>query len=332
MGFSGGVFFRAADGIDARKLIAKVCDGGKVVADDARAASGTAVVGFAVHPPRGGFWAIVDSADGALGIAEGGWSSVSIAANHLSTDAIWARVYTPELALAVYYPRGATRLRAYAGTAAEVVERLVADGAPVNASPPRDAGDDALLAAVAYEPGKYGTGPDAELAGQLLALHHALAAGDGDRLRAAFDALAERVQPLALGIVRGADRGEWRAAVQGLAREIVGQPPRKRPKAKQVLLDEEVLRLAAELASDGAARAPLLDHLDAIELEAETSSAHAHPDGVAVLADALGRRGDHAGAVACLVRLLRRPEPAWYTCNAGLAALLAKPGELVLDT
>jgi hypothetical protein len=54
----GGVFFRERDGVDARKLVAKVCDGGRVTTDDARAATGTELVGFAVHPPRRAFWAI----------------------------------------------------------------------------------------------------------------------------------------------------------------------------------------------------------------------------------------------------------------------------------
>src|SRR5262245_21867403 len=129
----GGVFFRERDGIDARKLVAKVCDGGRVtIAADPRTATGTELVGFAVHPPRRGFWAIVDSADGALGIEAGAWSKVSFAANHLLTDAIWYRTYAIDLALAVYFPRGGTWLRAYAGIADEIINRLDGDGVPVH--------------------------------------------------------------------------------------------------------------------------------------------------------------------------------------------------------
>lgn len=170
---------RAKDGVDARKLIAKICDGGRVTSGDARTATGTDVVGFAVHPLRDEFWAIVDSADGALGIGEAGeWSPVALAANHLGTDAYWYRAYTPELALAVVFPRGGTWLRAYAGTADDIVARLDSDGVPVRTSPPPSAaGARALLATVAYEPGKYATGPDAKLAAKLHAVHDALVAG-----------------------------------------------------------------------------------------------------------------------------------------------------------
>ncbi len=33
----GGLFFREGDGVDARKLVAKICDGGRVTKDDPRA-------------------------------------------------------------------------------------------------------------------------------------------------------------------------------------------------------------------------------------------------------------------------------------------------------
>ena len=329
----GGVFFRERDGVDARKLVAKVCDGGRVTTDDARAATGTELVGFAVHPPRRGFWAIVDSADGAPGISGGAWSNVALAANHLSTDAIWYRTYAIDLALAVYFPRGGTWLRAYASIADDVINRLDTDGVPVHDSqPPRDAGDDALLAAVAYEPGTYATGPDARLAARLLAIHEALVAGDAATLRACFDDLPEDDLPLALGIVRGADRGEWRASVQACAQQIVAAPPRMRSKLQAMTLDEELLRRACELATTGAELAPILDHLEAIEVDAETRSSHSHPEGVALLAHHFEQRGAYDDALQCTVRLLRRPRPSWTTCRHVLSTLLNRsPGPLELD-
>jgi hypothetical protein len=329
----GGVFVRAKDGVDARKLIAKICDGGRVTSGDARTATGTDVVGFAVHPLRDEFWAIVDSADGALGIGEAGeWSPVALAANHLGTDAYWYRAYTPELALAVVFPRGGTWLRAYAGTADDIVARLDSDGVPVRTSPPPSAaGARALLATVAYEPGKYATGPDAKLAAKLHAVHDALVAGEGERLAAAVEACGHDALPLALGIVRGADRGKWAACLQARARALLAAAPRVREPVQRMTLDEEVLRRAGELADSDTALAPLLDHLDAIEADAERRSAHSHPGGVGLLADALQKRGAMAGAFACSLRLVRRPEPSWVHCNYVLFALLQRAPELVLD-
>jgi len=329
----GGVFFRERDGIDARKLVAKVCDGGRVTTDDARAASGTEVVGFAVHPPRRGFWAIVDSADGALGIGGGAWSKVALAANHLGTDAIWFRSYAIDLALAVYFMRGGTWLRAYAGMADELITRLDGDGVPIHDSqPPRAAGADALLAAVAYDPGDYASGPDAELAARLFALHEALVAGDASAMRACFEAVPDEAISLALGIVRGADRGEWRACVQAAARQVIAAPPRMRVKLQQMTLDEEILRRAGELADTDPALTSLLDHLDAIETDAETRSSHSHPGGVALLADHFHKRDAFERALQCALRLLRRPGPSWSICNYALATLLKRSaGGLELD-
>ena len=329
----GGVFFRERDGIDARKLVAKVCDGGRVTTDDARAATGDELVGFAVHPPRRGFWAIVDSADGALGIGGGAWSKVALAANHLGTDAIWFRAYSIDLALAVYFPRGGTWLRAYAGMADELIQRLDGDGVPIHDSqPPRDAGAGALLAAVAFEPGKYASGPDAELAARLFALHEALVAGDASALRGRFGDIPEDAQALALGIVRGADRGEWSACVRTAGRQIVAAPPRMRPKLQTMTLDEELLRRAGEVAETDAELAPVLEHLDAIETEALERSSHAHPGGVALLAHHFDQLRAYERALQCTLRLLRRPDPAWNTCNYAFATLLKRStGPLELD-
>jgi hypothetical protein len=320
---TGGVFFREGAGIDAKKLVAKVCDGGRITTDDARAATGTERVGFAVHQPRRGFWAVVDSADGALGIAKGDWSKVALAANHLRTDAIWYRTYAIDLGLAVYFPQGGTWMRAYAGVADDVIHRLDADGVPVHESQPPATATDALLACVAYEPGTYETGPDAALARKLLAIHEALVAGDAAALRERFADVTEE-RSLALAIVRGADRGAWRACLQACANDLVAAPPRMRGELGKLTFDEEILRRAGELAETEAALLPVLDHLDAIEADAGTRSSHAHPAGVAMLAYQLGKRGAHDLVLACELRLLRRADPAWYTCNNVLGTLLKR--------
>lgn len=320
---TGGVFFREGEGIDAKKLVAKVCDGGRITTDDARTATGTELVGFAVHAPKRGCWAIVDSANGALGIAKGEWSKVATAANHLRTDAIWYRTYAIDLGLAVYFPSGGTWMRAYAGVADDVINRLDGDGVPVHESQPPATATDALLACVAYEPGTYETGPDAAAARRLLGIHEALVAGDAEALRDRFaDIVDER--SLALAIIRGADRGAWRACVQACANQLVAAPPRLRVKLQELTFDEEILRRAGELATTEAELIPVLEQLDAIETDAGTRSSHSHPAGVAMLAYQLGKRGAHELVLACELRLLRRTDPAWYTCNNALGTLLRR--------
>lgn len=319
---TGGVFFREGDGIDAKKLVAKVCDGGRITTDDPRTATGTERVAFAVHAPRGGFWAVVDSADGALGIAKGEWSNVALAANHLRTDAIWYRTYAIDLALAVYFPQGGTWMRAYTGIADDVLNRLDADRVPVHESQPPATAADALLACVAYEPGTYETGPDVGVARRLLGIHEALVAGDAAALRDRFAEISEAERPLALAIIRGADRGEWRACIRESARQIAA--PKLRVDLRHLTFDEEILRRAGELAETEAELSPVLDQLDAIEDDAGTRSSHSHPAGVAMLAYALGKRGAQELVLACELRLLRRREPAWYTCNNALQTLLKR--------
>ena len=319
---TGGVFFREGDGIDAKKLVAKVCDGGRIITDDPRTATGTERVAFAVHAPRGTFWAVVDSAEGALGIAKGEWSNVALAANHLRTDAIWYRTYAIDLALAVYFPHGGTWMRAYVGIADDVINRLDADRVPVHESQPPATATEALLACVAYDPGTYETGPDAAVARRLLAIHEALVAGDAAALRARFDEIADAERSLALAILRGADRGEWRACIEQSARQIAA--PKLRVDLRGITFDEEILRRAGELAQTEAELTPVLDQLDAIERDAGTRSSHSHPAGVAMLAYALGKRGAQELVLACELRLLRRKDPAWYTCNNVLGTLLKR--------
>jgi tetratricopeptide (TPR) repeat protein len=321
---TGAVFFREGDGIDAKKLIAKVCDGGRVTTDgDARTATGD-LVGFAIHKPRRSFWTIVDSAAGALGIAKGAWSSVAIAANHLGTDAIWYRTYAIDLALAVYFPHGGTWMRVHAGVADDILQRLDADGLPVHEAQPPATAEDALLAAVAYEPGEYDTGPGADIARQLLELHEALEAGDADAFQLTCSTITEDAMPLALGLVRGADRGAWRACIAACARRITAKPPRLRTRLPAITLDEELLRRAGEVAESDDDFTRALDHLEAIEADAGARSSHAHPAGVAKLANHLTRCREHERALACELRLVRRPKPAWYECNAILGTLLQR--------
>ncbi len=319
---TGGVFFREGDGIDAKKLVAKVCDGGRITTDDPRAATGTERVAFAVHAPRGGFWAVVDSADGALGIAEGEWSKVALAANHLRTEAIWYRTYAIDLALAVYFPHGGTWMHAYSGIADDVLNRLDAERVPVHESQPPATATDALLACVAYEPGTYETGPGADVARRLLGIHDALVAGDAGGLRERFAEISDAERALALAIIRGADRGEWRACIKESARQIAA--PKLRDDLRHLTFDEEILRRAGELAETEAELATVLDQLDTIESDAGTRSSHSHPAGVAMLAYALGKRGAQELVFACELRLLRRKEPAWYTCNNALQTLLKR--------
>lgn len=324
MNLTGGVFFREGDGIDAKKLIAKVCDGGKITADDARTATGTELVGFAVHAPKRSYWAIVDSAAGALGIEKGAWSKVSLAANHLHTTAIWYRTYAIDLALAVYFPNGGTWMRAYLGVADELINRLDAEGVPVHESQPPATSVDALLACVAYEPGTYETGPAEAVARRLFAIHEALIDGDAAALHERFDAISEEERGLAIAVIRGADRGDWSACIQACAKTILAAPPKLRTQLRDLTFDEEILRRAGALVETEAELAPLLDHLDAIEHDAETRSSHSHPAGVAMLAYELGKRGAHHLVLACERRLLKRGEPAWYTCNNVLGTLLKR--------
>lgn len=321
---TGGVFFREGDGIDAKRLIAKVCDGGRVTTGDARSASGTELVGFAVHAPRNGFWAIVDSADGALGIEKGDWSKVAIAANHMHTDAIWYRTYAIDLALAVWFPRGGTWMRAYVGIADEIIMRLEAEGLPVHESQPPATSTGALLAAVEYEPGRYASGPSEASVRKLVGIHEALIAGDADALRLELSNLGDEDRALALGVIRGADRGAWKACIAACARQIVAEPARLRVKLGQLTADEELLRRACEIAETDEEFAVTLDRLDAIEADAGARSSHSHPLGVAKLAYQFSVAKSHERELQALLRLLRRPKPGWSECNHAMSTLLQR--------
>ena len=70
----GATFYREGDSVTASAIIAKLRDDGKMSKVDPRQPTGfgdDGVVGVAVHSPRNGYWAVVDSADGSQGIGPG---------------------------------------------------------------------------------------------------------------------------------------------------------------------------------------------------------------------------------------------------------------------
>ena len=50
---------------------------------------------------------------GARGSGRGEWSTVALTSNHLTTEAIWYRAYTSELALAVQFDGGSQWFRVH---------------------------------------------------------------------------------------------------------------------------------------------------------------------------------------------------------------------------
>jgi len=318
------VFYREASGVSANALLTAMREDGAPSAADPRSLNGLddgGQVGVAIHPPRGGFWAVVDSADGCQGIKSGGWSRVALVANHLATEAIWYRAYSDEVALAAHFRGGGTHLEIIPGARSAVRGWLVKQGLPLaHAVPPAAAADGALLATIQYDPATYRSGPDAGVAALLVDMASALRRRDADRLRTLCDDLSPEVLPLALAVFRGARSGHWLRCLQEMASAMLAAPMTPRAAVKQPTLEEEVLRRVAER---GWRFDACLDRLDAIEREAEGRSSWASPTGVALLA-AHYRQSHPARSMECYRRLLARgDQPSWWTVNQALGAVLA---------
>ncbi|MFK8000406.1 MAG: hypothetical protein AB8H86_12460, partial [Polyangiales bacterium] len=140
---SGGLFFREAEDITANVLLKKLRADGRLSKADPRSLEGLGSkgeVGVAIHKPQNGWWAVVDSADGAAGIGLGESSTPALMANHLFTTALWVRVFSEELALAVELVRGGSFSRVVVGTRRHVEDWAKSFGCPTDAAPPKDAG------------------------------------------------------------------------------------------------------------------------------------------------------------------------------------------------
>lgn len=320
----GAVFYREKDGVTANALLSKMREDGEMSDVDPRSLRGfgdQGLVGVAIHPPRAGFWAVVDSADGCQGIKSGGWSRVALAANHLATDAIWYRAYSDQVALAARFKSGGTFFEVFPGDRRVVLRWLEKEGMPIaEAAPPAAAGKEAVLATIEYDEKSYRTGPDAGVAAKLVAIASALRRGNAGELRALCEELAPEQLPLALAVIRGARDGHWRYCLEELATAMLAEPMVPRAAVKEMTLAEEVLRRVASVSADRFAAC--LERLDAIESEAEGRSTWANPNGVALLGGHFFRT-DPARSFECYRRLLMRTdEPAWWTVNHALGTLL----------
>lgn len=325
----GAIFYREGEGVSANAIIAELRGDGRVSKVDPRKPRGfgaDGVVGVAVHVPRGGYYAVVDSADGSMGIGAGEWSRVAMTANHLGTEGIWYRRYSDELALAVTFARGSSGLTALVGYDAEVVAALASQGIVVaEAVTPHEAGADAVLVSVKYAADKYRGGPDASVAAQLRGLREAIELGDAEALRARYEALGPELAPLSLGVVRSTRHGEWERCLRAVVGAVLAVPARKRLNPKQVTLDEEALRSVAVLVApkQGAEFLACLDRLDVMESDAEQRSDFAHTSGIAGLAYELERGGNAAAAHLCYQRLVRRDDaPHWMHVDSALRTMV----------
>ncbi|MEM9069976.1 MAG: hypothetical protein AAGE52_15795 [Myxococcota bacterium] len=333
----GGLFFREAEGVTANVLLKKLRGDGQLSDADPRALKGfggakRCEVGLAIHPPQNGWWAAIDSADGAAGVGKGAWSTPALMANHLLTTAVWYRIYDDDLGLAMKLERGGSYFVVVAGTPREVRAWMEELGCPLDASRPAEASDDATLAAIAYAPADYESGPNRTLAAALFAIRSAMESGDAASARERWEALDPELAGLGLALLRGLTSDAARASFGWLADAILKEPMKPRgSKASVVTFAEEVVRRVAEETSDDARFLACLDRLDAIEGEAEARSAHAYTSGVERLA-AMTFRDQVARSFECFRRLIARDEPAWNHVNLAIGTLLsARSGVIDLD-
>lgn len=336
----GGLFVKASDGVTANAIVTKLREDGKLSKTDPKTAEGwtsKGVVGIAVHPANGGHFAVVDSADGAQGIGAGGWSRAALMANHLGTDVLWFRVYSPDLAVGVKFQRGSDGFRVVVGDEKRVARWLAASGVSADdAKRPSDAGKGATLVAIQYDEATYKKGPDEALATELFAAHGELDKGDARAAMKRIDALAPEARTLALGLLRAAESPLAFEGLRGAARELTSRPMTPRAQPKELSLDEEVLRVGAWSAAfegDTKLFTAAVARLDEIESEAERRSQWAGVTGLWNLAAALQASNKHEGAYACFARLLLRgDEPHWGIVNSALLMLLmSRKGKLVLE-
>ncbi|MCA9614155.1 MAG: hypothetical protein H6722_13310 [Sandaracinus sp.] len=334
---TGALFFAASDALTANVILKKLREDGKHNRTSAKKPSGfgdDGLVGLAIHPPKNGWWAVRDSADGAPGIASGEWSTVSILANHHHSTALWTRAWGDELAIAVELVRGGSFFQTYVGTRAEVDAFVDARGIDrAHARAPKEAGDDATLATIRYEPAKYRSGPDAPLVRSLLALRHALQSGDTAVVRTRFGALAHEHVPFGLAVMRALDDDATHATFAALAHELLAKPPMLREKPlSRMTFEEEVMRRVAERTDDESFFVACLDRLETIEGDAQRRTSHAHPAGVIRMAFQFWQSAP-ARAFACLSRVIARDDaPDWRHVNYALSAFLtANPGPVRLE-
>ncbi|MBO6938326.1 MAG: hypothetical protein JJ863_25375 [Deltaproteobacteria bacterium] len=331
----GGLFFREADGITANVLLKKLRGDGELSDADPKSLEGFGEggdVALAIHPPEDGWWAVVDSADGAPGVGGGAWSTPAIMANHLGTTAVWYRIYDDELGVAVKVERGGSYFLAMAGTPAEVRAWVTATGCPIDAPRPADA-KGATLAAIRYGAADYESGPDRALAGTLLAIREAMESGDGAAARERCEALGEKVRGLGLAMLRGLESEAAKQTFVSLAEVLLAEPMAPRgEKASVMTFAEEVVRRVAEETDDDELFARCIDRLDAIESEAEARSAHAYTSGVERVG-AMTFQQQAARSFECYRRLIARDdEPAWNHVNLAIATLLmSQPGKVALE-
>lgn len=322
----GGLFFREAEGVTANVLLKKLRADGRLGKSDPKSLDGfgsDGEVGLAIHKPQNGWWAVVDSADGARGIGTGESSTPAIMANHLLTTALWYRVFSRNLALAVELVAGGSFFRVIVGTEKSVGAWVLALGCPITAAGPKDAGAKVKLASIAYEEETYRVGPSEGTVKKLLALRRAAEDADTTQIRTAFGALENEDAPLGLALLRGLDDPGVHRTFAALAEEILGQPMVPRGKRARVMtFGEEVLRRVAEVTDEFPMFERCLDRLDMIESEAESRSAHAYTAGVQRVA-ALAFYGAAKRSFEGYRRLIARDDaPAWNHVNLAIGTLL----------
>lgn len=323
----GGAFIKAhGDNVTANVIAAKLRGEGKLSKVDPKKPDGfgdDGLVGIAVHPETNGYFAIVDSADGAQGIGAGGWSNLGIMTNHLGTTALWYRIYSDDCAVGVRFDQASSNSIVYAGDAAFIEGWLEAEGIALGkALPPKSAGPKATLFTIKYEVEKYRSGPDGTAVSALIEVANLAIAGNAKGLKAKYDSLDEKTAALALGIIRGEKRGKAEACILALAHSILAAKMEPRAKPKEPSFGEIVLSRAASLEPKDDNVAKIIARLDEIELDAESKSDWAQPSGVWNLAAALGERKKHALAYLGWSALARRKEPHWIHVNMAVSSLL----------
>lgn len=321
----GGLFFQVRDdneNVTTTAVVAKLRGEGKLSKKDPRKLEGfgaDGVVGIAVHPPRDGWLAVIDSADGAQGINPGGWAACGTMSNHLHADAVWYRVYTPGLAVGARFFRGNDHVHVVAGDRARVEAWLDEQGVPWKTSAPPSSAEDATLIAVKYDEEKYRSGPSEADAVRLAELASALVAGDANVVG----------EHLALGVVRAETRGKVNLAIARRARELLDRPATLRASPKVETMDEVVLARAALSADDATA---MIARIDEIERAAEKQSSWALTNGLSHLGWKLEHVKKYGAAFECYSRLARRPRPAYHHVLAALRCLLKRSeGPITLE-
>jgi predicted DNA-binding WGR domain protein len=336
----GGLFLKEAEGVTVNAIVTKLREDGKLSKANPASLFGfdeNGRVGIAVHPGKNGFFATADTADGAQGIGAGVWSRPAMMSNHLGTDVVWFRIYSPETAVAVRFVRASDQFKTIAGDERAILAWLGSMNLPVaEAKPPSRAGKAATQIAIEYEATKYRTGPDVEVARELAAASVELDAGDASAMAKRVRKLGDDAKSLALGLVRNATSDAAFTGIRKLAAEIAAGALTPRAQPKVVSLEEEVLRTGAWSAAFADAKLfpACVTRLDEIESEAERRSEWAQTNGLWNLGAALGSAGKDAEAHVCFAKILRRGEDNahWGIVNGALSSLLkGRKGKIALS-